>query len=217
MASGSLRAGGKSPKTGAQRALRLRHGRRRRLSRPGKFLVADLRPRHRLVDRPSASPSKKPRREESGSIKRAKSPSARSTKKMSARALSRVSNRDLLNLGGSYLNGIEGVSLIVENNRVVGLIGKRDGESIELPRPRDDSFHRRFRRQPRARQEIHRLPRRSLQTARLQAGHRRRPAHGAGRRRQGGQSEIFLRPSDRAQSAHRRPLLALSALGLIRR
>lgn len=36
------------------------------------------------------------------------------------------------NLGGSYLSGIEGVRLIVENNRVVGLIGKRKGESIEL-------------------------------------------------------------------------------------
>ena len=37
-----------------------------------------------------------------------------------------------MSLGGGYLSGIEGVSLIVENNRVVGLIGKRDGESIEL-------------------------------------------------------------------------------------
>lgn len=36
------------------------------------------------------------------------------------------------NLGGSYLSGIEGVRLIVENNRVVGLIGKHKGESIEL-------------------------------------------------------------------------------------
>ena len=40
--------------------------------------------------------------------------------------------RRLLGLGGSYRNGIEGVSLIMENNRVVGLIGKRDGDSTEL-------------------------------------------------------------------------------------
>jgi len=40
--------------------------------------------------------------------------------------------RKFVSLGGSYLNGIEGVSLIVENNRVVGLIGKRNGDSIDL-------------------------------------------------------------------------------------
>ena len=49
MASGSLRAGGKSPKTGAARALRLRHVRRGRLSRSRQGLVGNLRPRHRLV------------------------------------------------------------------------------------------------------------------------------------------------------------------------
>jgi fumarate reductase flavoprotein subunit len=40
--------------------------------------------------------------------------------------------RKFVNLGGSYLSGIEGVSLIVENHRVGGVIGKRNGESIEL-------------------------------------------------------------------------------------
>jgi fumarate reductase flavoprotein subunit len=40
--------------------------------------------------------------------------------------------RKFVNLGGSYLSGIEGVSLFVENHRVVGLIGKRGGESIDL-------------------------------------------------------------------------------------
>jgi fumarate reductase flavoprotein subunit len=40
--------------------------------------------------------------------------------------------RKFVDLGGDYRNGIEGVSLIVENNRVVGVIGKRRGESIEL-------------------------------------------------------------------------------------
>ena len=40
--------------------------------------------------------------------------------------------RKFANLGGSFQSGIEGVSLIVEKNRVVGLNGKRSGESIEL-------------------------------------------------------------------------------------
>lgn len=40
--------------------------------------------------------------------------------------------RKFVNLGGSYLSGIESVRLIVENNRVGGLIGKHKGESIEL-------------------------------------------------------------------------------------
>lgn len=41
--------------------------------------------------------------------------------------------RKFLSLGGNYLNGIEGVRLIVESNQVVGLIGKRSGEEkVEL-------------------------------------------------------------------------------------
>ena len=40
--------------------------------------------------------------------------------------------RKFVNLGGSYLSGIEGVKLIFENNHVVGLIGNRNGESVEL-------------------------------------------------------------------------------------
>ena len=52
-------------------------------------------------------------------------------KDVGPRAIASLKQR-FLSLGGSYLNGIEGVSLIVENNRVVGLIGKRDGEPVEL-------------------------------------------------------------------------------------
>ncbi len=52
-------------------------------------------------------------------------------KDVGPRAIASLKHR-FLSLGGSYLNGIEGVSLIVENDRVVGLIGKRDGESVEL-------------------------------------------------------------------------------------
>lgn len=40
--------------------------------------------------------------------------------------------RKFVTLGGNYLNGIEGVRLIVENGKVVGLVGKRSGEEIEL-------------------------------------------------------------------------------------
>ena len=40
--------------------------------------------------------------------------------------------RKFISLGGDYLNAIEGISLIVENNQIVGVIGKRNGESIEL-------------------------------------------------------------------------------------
>jgi fumarate reductase flavoprotein subunit len=40
--------------------------------------------------------------------------------------------RKFVSLGGDYLNGIEGVGLILDNNRVVGVSGKRNGEPIEL-------------------------------------------------------------------------------------
>jgi len=40
--------------------------------------------------------------------------------------------RKFVALGGDYLNGIEGVKLIVESNKVVGLVGNRGGEEVEL-------------------------------------------------------------------------------------
>ena len=40
--------------------------------------------------------------------------------------------RKFLSLGGSYLNATEGVKLIVENKRIVGLVGKRNSETIEF-------------------------------------------------------------------------------------
>ena len=131
MASGSLRAGGKSPKTDAKELY--------------DFVMAEGVGFPDLVNSWSQTCGRAidwlqtvgVEIEESapGRIwlkQKAKSPTARSTKKMSARARSRVSNSKFVNLGGSFLSGIEGVSLIVENNRVVGLIGKRGGESIEL-------------------------------------------------------------------------------------
>ena len=52
-------------------------------------------------------------------------------KDVGGRALTSLKKR-FLNLGGSYLNGSEGVRLIVENGRVTGLIAKQNGVEIEL-------------------------------------------------------------------------------------
>jgi fumarate reductase flavoprotein subunit len=52
-------------------------------------------------------------------------------KDVGTRALTSLKKR-FLTLGGRYLNGIAGTKLIVENNRVVGLIGKKYGEDMEL-------------------------------------------------------------------------------------
>jgi fumarate reductase flavoprotein subunit len=52
-------------------------------------------------------------------------------KDVGTRALTSLKRR-FLTLGGRYLNGIAGTKLIVENNRVVGLIGKQYSEDIEL-------------------------------------------------------------------------------------
>ena len=40
--------------------------------------------------------------------------------------------RKFVGLGGDYLNGVEGVVLILDNNRVAGVSGKRNSEPIEL-------------------------------------------------------------------------------------
>ena len=40
--------------------------------------------------------------------------------------------RKFVGLGGDYLNGVEGVVLILDNNRVAGVSGKRNGEPIEV-------------------------------------------------------------------------------------
>ena len=52
-------------------------------------------------------------------------------KDVGGRALTSL-KKQFLNLGGSYLNGSEGVRLIVENGRVTGLIAKQNGAEIEL-------------------------------------------------------------------------------------
>ena len=52
-------------------------------------------------------------------------------KDVGTRALASLKER-LLNLGGRYMNGMEALRLIVENHRVVGLIGKQNSGEIEL-------------------------------------------------------------------------------------
>ena len=52
-------------------------------------------------------------------------------KDVGGRALTSL-KKQFLNLGGSYLNGSEGVRLIVVNGRVTGLIAKQNGAEIEL-------------------------------------------------------------------------------------
>ena len=52
-------------------------------------------------------------------------------KDVGGRALTSL-KKQFLNLGGNYLNGSEGVRLIVENGRVTGLITKQNGPEIEL-------------------------------------------------------------------------------------
>ena len=131
MASGSLRAGGKSPKTGAQELY--------------DFVMAEGVGYPDLVDSWSqtcgravdwlqavgvAIEETAPGRD----LARSKSEISFGPvykKDVGPRAIASLKQR-FLSLGGSYLNGIEGVSLIVENDRVVGLIGKRAGESVEL-------------------------------------------------------------------------------------
>jgi fumarate reductase flavoprotein subunit len=52
-------------------------------------------------------------------------------KDVGTRALAKLKER-FIQLGGRYLNGIEGVSLILEHGRVCGVRGKRAGDEIEL-------------------------------------------------------------------------------------
>jgi len=52
-------------------------------------------------------------------------------KDVGRKALTKLKQR-LEQLGGRYLNGIEGYRLIVENDRVCGLVGRKGGEEIEL-------------------------------------------------------------------------------------
>ncbi len=47
------------------------------------------------------------------------------------RALLSLKER-FLKLGGRYMNGIEGLRLIVENDRVVGFVGKKNGDEVEF-------------------------------------------------------------------------------------
>src|SRR5262245_18321382 len=51
-------------------------------------------------------------------------------KDVGTRALSKLKER-FLGLGGRYLNGIEGQRLVVESGRVCGLLGKKSGEEAE--------------------------------------------------------------------------------------
>ncbi len=132
------------------------------------------------------------------------------------RALTSLKKR-FQTLGGRYLNGIVGTKLIVENNRVVGVIGKKYGEDMELRSRATILSTGGFS----ANKELVKkyigphADRCKLRGSKQDTGDGLNMALAI--RRQGSQSQIFLWPSDRAQSAHRRPLLALSATGLIRR
>ena len=137
-------------------------------------------------------------------------------KDVGGRALTSL-KKQFLNLGGSYLNGSEGVRLIVENGRVTGLIAKQNGAEIELRAGATILATGGFSANPELVKKYIGAHADRVQAARFQTRHRRRLAHGACRRRQDGQSAIFLRPFDLTQSAHRRSLLALSEIGLFRR
>jgi fumarate reductase flavoprotein subunit len=52
-------------------------------------------------------------------------------KDVGTRALAKLKER-FIQLGGRYLNGIEGISLIVENGRIGGVRGKRANDEIDL-------------------------------------------------------------------------------------
>ena len=52
-------------------------------------------------------------------------------KDVGPRALTSLKER-FLKLGGRYLNAIEALRLIVENDRVVGLVGKKNGDEVEF-------------------------------------------------------------------------------------
>src|SRR2546422_5278170 len=52
-------------------------------------------------------------------------------KDVGTRALTKLKER-FLKLGGEYLSDVEGLRLIVENHRVCGLVGRKDSEEIEM-------------------------------------------------------------------------------------
>ena len=52
-------------------------------------------------------------------------------KAVGTRALTSLKDR-LLKLAGRYVNGIAGTKLLIENHRVVGLVGRKNGEDVEL-------------------------------------------------------------------------------------
>ena len=127
MASGSLRAGGKSPKTGAKELY--------------DFVMSEGVGYPDLVKAWSETCGRaidwlqtvgvEIEETAPGRIwlnQKSEISSVRSTKKTSAAARLTSLKKQFLNLGGSYLNGSEGVRLIVENSRVTGLIAKQDGE-----------------------------------------------------------------------------------------
>ena len=131
MASGSLRAGGKSPKTGAKELY--------------DFVMAEGVGFPDLVNSWSQTCSRAIDWLQTVGVEIEESSPGRVwlkqqseisygpvfKKDVGPRAIANL-KRKFVNLGGSYLNSIEGISLIVENNRVAGLNGKRSGESIEF-------------------------------------------------------------------------------------
>ena len=128
MASGSLRAGGKSPKTDAKELYDF-------VMSEGLATPISSRPGRKLAAAPSsgyrARCGCRDRRDRTGRIwlnqKSEISYGPVYKKDVGGRALTSLKKR-FLNLGGNYLNGSEGVRLIVENGCVTGLIAKRTAQ-----------------------------------------------------------------------------------------
>jgi len=131
MASGSLRAGGKSPKTGAKELY--------------DFVMAEGVGFPDLVNSWSQTCSRAIDWLKTVGVEIEESAPGRIwlkqqseisygpvyKKDVGPRAIATLKQK-LLDAGGQYSKGIEGVELIVENKRVVGLVGKRSGTPIEL-------------------------------------------------------------------------------------
>lgn len=131
MASGSLRAGGKSPKTDAEELYQ--------------FVMAEGVGNPDLVKAWSLTCSRAIAWLISAGVRLEESSPGRVwldqeseiclgpvyKKDVGSRALAKLKQR-LLELGGRFMNRVEGCQLIVENRRTVGLLGKQNGQKMEL-------------------------------------------------------------------------------------
>ena len=136
-------------------------------------------------------------------------------KDVGTRALAKLKER-FTQLGGRYMNGIEGHSLIVENGRVCGVLGKHAADQLEVRAGATVLSTGGFS----ANKELlnqHIGPHADqckLRGSKQDTGDGLRMA--LARRSQSGQSQIFLRSSDLPQGAGQRPLLAVSTTRFVR-